>query len=47
LQNARIYAGLHYRFSVEAGTKLGKQVCLNFLADHLRRVDDHDQDDEN
>jgi hypothetical protein len=47
LQNARIYAGLHYRFSTKAGTKLGKQVCRNFLADHLRRVDDDDQDDEN
>jgi len=47
LQNARIYAGLHYRFTTEAGEKLGKQVCRNFLADHLRRVDDDDQDDEN
>jgi hypothetical protein len=47
LLNARIYAGLHYRFSTQAGRKLGKQVCLDFLADHLRRVDDDDQDDEN
>jgi hypothetical protein len=44
LQNARIYAGLHYRFSVEAGAKLGREVCRNFLADHLRRLDDDDDD---
>lgn len=42
LENARIYSGLHYRFSMEAGTKLGRQVCRDFLANHLRRIDDDD-----
>jgi hypothetical protein len=29
--------------ATEAGAKLGREVCRNFLADHLRRVDDDNQ----
>jgi hypothetical protein len=46
LEDARIYSGLHYRFSMEAGSRLGSNVCRSFLRHHLRRTDDDDDDDE-
>jgi hypothetical protein len=46
LEDARIYSGLHFRFSMEAGARLGQSVCRNFLRHHLRRTDDCDDDDE-
>lgn len=40
LEDARIHSGLHYRFSMTAGTRLGRDVCRNFLRHHLRRTDE-------
>ncbi len=37
MMNARIYAGLHYRFSVEAGRALGDRVVDHITARHFQR----------
>ena len=37
MMNARIYAGLHYRFSMEAGRLLGDKVVDHITARHFKR----------
>jgi hypothetical protein len=36
--NARIWGGIHYRTSVEVGTKIGKKVERQVFAHHFRRA---------
>jgi hypothetical protein len=44
--NARVYGGMHYRFSGEAGAAIGEQVADYVAANYFRPVDpDDDQDD--
>ena len=47
--NARVYGGMHYRFSVEAGAHIGEQVADYVAANYFRPIDDddHDVDDDN
>jgi hypothetical protein len=33
VENARVWAGIHYRFSVEAGARLGREVA-DYDLDH-------------
>jgi hypothetical protein len=47
--NARVYGGMHYRFSVQAGAHIGEQVADYVAANYFRPIDDddHDVDDDN
>lgn len=55
--NARVYGGMHYRFSVEAGANLGEKVAEHVAANCFRRIrwsgwgsnaeDDDDDDSDN
>jgi len=55
--NARVYGGMHYRFSVEAGANLGEKVAEQVAANCFRRIrwsgwgsnaeDDDDDDSDN
>ena len=47
--NARVYGGMHYRFSVQAGAHIGEQVADYVAANYFRPIDDddHDIDDDN
>jgi hypothetical protein len=36
--NARIWGGIHYRFSVEDGIAIGKKTADHVLAHHFREV---------
>src|SRR5262249_48300937 len=38
VNNARIWGGIHYRFSVEDGTEVGKKVVDHVLADHFKEA---------
>ena len=44
--NARVYGGMHYRFSGEAGARIGEQVADYVDANYFRRIDDDDHDDD-
>ncbi len=43
--NARVYGGMHYRFSVQAGARIGEQVADYVAANYFRPLDDDDRDD--
>ena len=38
--NARIWGGIHYRFSVDDGTKIGKKVADQVLSHHFHKSND-------
>jgi hypothetical protein len=44
--NARVYGGMHYRFSGEAGAAIGEQVADYVAANYFRPVDGDDDDDD-
>jgi hypothetical protein len=41
--NARVYGGMHYRFSVETGAAIGEHVADYVAANYFLRID-HDED---
>lgn len=43
--DARVYGGMHYRFSGEAGARIGEQVADYVNANYFRSIDSDDDDD--
>ena len=45
VDDARVYGGIHYRFDQEAGARQGRQAASYILSNHLRPVDESEDDD--
>jgi hypothetical protein len=45
--NGRIYGGMHYRFSGEAGAEIAREVTKYVARHYFRAVKDHDEEEDN